>query len=143
MYDLQQVSLSGQQHAAPPRCPLTCRRAQSSLMSHSGLSCPASVAGFTRVGNGLANCVCCFNKMFFFCSFPSRRIFSIPGVARSKSERGGMTASPCRCFFFLPTAGRGMPHSVRQSRTTDNTRREPIRNQVVVVAFCNVPPWQA
>lgn len=76
------------------KCCLTCRSAQSSLISHSGLSCPVSAAGFTRVGKGFANCVCCFSKMFFFCSLPSRRIFNIPGVARSKSERGGITVSP-------------------------------------------------
>lgn len=64
----------------------------------------------------MANCVCCFSRMFFFCSFPSRRIFSIPGVARSKSDRGGMTASPCRCFFFLPAAGRGAPRSVEDDQ---------------------------
>lgn len=83
---------------------LTCRSAQSSLINHSGLSCPASAAGLTSVGKGFANCVCCFNKIFFFWSLPSRRIFNIPGVARSKSERGGITVSPWRCFFFLPAA---------------------------------------
>ena len=85
---------------------LTCSSAQSSLMSHSGLSGPDSVVGLAKVGRGLANCVCCFSKMFFFCSLPSRRIFNMPGVARSNSDRGGTTASPCRCFFFLPVAAR-------------------------------------
>ena len=85
---------------------LTCSSAQSSLMSHSGLSGPDSAVGLANVGRGLANCVCCFNRMFFFCSFPSRRIFNMPGVARSNSERGGTTGSPWRCFFFLPATAR-------------------------------------
>lgn len=84
---------------------LTCSSAQSSLMSHSGLSGPDSAVGLAKVGKGLANCVCCFNRMFFFCSFPSRLIFNMPGVARSNSERGGTTGSPWRCFFFLPATG--------------------------------------
>lgn len=79
--------------AGPPHRP-TCKSAQSSLMSHSGLSAPASAVGLAKVGNGLANWACCFSRMFFFCSFPSRRIFNMPGVARSNRERGGTTASP-------------------------------------------------
>lgn len=106
------------------RAVLTCSSAQSSLMSHSGLSGPDSAVGLAKVGKGLANCVCCFNRMFFFCSFPSRRIFNMPGVARSNSERGGTTGSPWRCFFFLPATGqRAFLSDVANEKTVPSQRK--------------------
>lgn len=82
----------------------TCSRAQSSLMSHSGLSWLASMAGLASEGNGLAKGTCCFREKFFFWSFPSLRTFNM--LAFSKRERGGMTDSPWPFFFFLAAAGK-------------------------------------
>lgn len=80
----------------------TWSRAQSSLMSHSGLSWLASMAGLTSEGNGLAKGACCFREKFFFWSFPSLRTFNM--LAFSKRERGGITDSPWPFFFFLAAA---------------------------------------
>lgn len=82
----------------------TWSRAQSSLMSHSGLSWLASMAGLASEGNGLAKGACCFREKFFFWSFPSLRTFNM--LAFSKRERGGMTDSPWPFFFFLAAAGK-------------------------------------
>ncbi len=82
-------------------------------MSHSGLSWPASMAGLTSEGRGLAKGACCLREKFFFWSLPSRRTFSI--LAFSKRERGGMTVSPWPFFFFLAAAGR--THSSKNRKT--------------------------
>lgn len=98
--------------------PSTCSRAQSSLISHSGLSCPASMAGLTSEGRGLAKGACCFREKFFFWSLPSRRTLSM--LAFSKRERGGITVSPWPFFFFLPAAGQKTQDRAHKCITTHN-----------------------
>lgn len=71
-------------------------------MSHSGLSCPASMAGLSSEGSGLANGACCFREKFFFWSLPSR--LTLRRLALSKRERGGITDSPWPFFFLRPRA---------------------------------------
>lgn len=94
----------------------TWSRAQSSLMSHSGLSWPASMAGLTSEGRGLAKGACCLREKFFFWSLPSRRTFSM--LAFSKRERGGMTVSPWPFFFFLAAAGQTHSSKDRDTKQT-------------------------